>query len=76
MSALVRVEWTDPCGTALWASREDAATLTPVRCTTVGIVIHQTRHVLVLAATVGDNDQVADITAIPMGCVRKITRVR
>lgn len=76
---LVRVEWLDPTGTAIWASRKDAATLTPMRCTTVGVIVHQTRDTLVMAATVGDNEQVADITAIPMGCIlamRPITAPR
>ena len=72
----MRVEWWDPCGTATWASREDAATLEPVRCTTVGVIVHRSRRVLVIAATVGDNGQVADLTAIPAGCVRKVTRLR
>ena len=74
---LVRVEWVDPTGLAgTWIHRDQAVTLEPMRCTTVGTILKRTKSLLILAASQGEEGQVSDVTAIPRACVRKITRLR
>ena len=74
---LVRVEWWDPASpTPSWISRDEAEDFEPCAVVTVGTILRRTRRVLVIAATIGAHGQVADVTAIPIGCVRRVRRLR
>ena len=70
---VVAVDWLDAAGSTEWSHEDDAATLDPPLCTTVGVILSQTRKRLVIAGTVGHgDDQVGDVNMIPAGMIRAI----
>lgn len=76
----VKVTWHDSCSLKGWRSKEqmkaDAAARSTTRCVTVGYVLEETEHYLLLVMTYGENGEVGDGLVIPKRVVERIRRLR
>ena len=75
---LVIVEWSDILSISDWRDFEDVLTDKPVSCVTAGFLVRDDRELVVVAATISNDDGhegVGDTVAIPRGVVKKITRI-
>lgn len=68
---LVKVTWYDTVSIgAGWCSRADAETLTPTLCTTIGMLLKESKTHLLVARTTNGCGQVGGVQAIPKGCIK------
>ncbi len=76
MNSLVECVWHDIVG----AINSKLQEITPQKCTTYGILIKVEKDHIVLASSIyegeGRKNPTVDGTAIPLGCIESIRRVR
>lgn len=70
---LVRVEWWDIVADSEWLKDDKVESAHP--CITVGFVIKETKHEIVIASTISGKESNARIT-IPIGCIKSRKLVR
>ena len=77
---LVMVDWEDSRQpVSSWQFANDIPDPSPVKCSSVGWVLHQDKSVISLAPNVGDGDndvdytQVSGLIIIPISCVKEVT---
>lgn len=67
------IHWEDICTMSGWKHPNKCSTMYAVA---VGYLIEKTKKHIKLASMVSDDGQTADITTFPIGCVRKMKRVK
>jgi hypothetical protein len=76
---VVRVEWEDSSSTRrVWHSREELAGMTNQKCTSIGFLVHEDDHCVIVAAHKGD-EEYPDFSGdmrIPKSAIRKRKYVR
>lgn len=75
---LVEVEWLDTYSADPWQDKETALEMFPegALCSTIGYYLRETKAYLYLAATLGMNDTIAGMWAIPKGMIKKRRVIR
>ena len=76
-NTLIEVEWNDTFTTAAWHTDASASNIPIVQCKSVGYFLNKDKKVLRLSPTI----QIGafsgrDGTAIPVGCITKIRRLK
>ena len=73
----IEVEWDDTCTVAGWLTDTSMSNLSLVKCKTVGYFVNQDKKVLRLSHSIQVGAFSArDGTAIPIGCITKICRLK
>lgn len=73
---LVLVRWRDSCSPVRkWHDDEVGRTYTDTECVSVGWLMRRDKKSLAIAATFSDGGGIADLTAIPAGCVVSVTPI-
>lgn len=72
---LVEVEWTDHCGWAQWAPREEHAKGVPLACTTAGYLLKKDSKQIVVALNLSETRADSSITIV-RSCVKSIRRLK
>ena len=79
---LVMIDWIDSARPiSEWQYLSDYKPFTPIKCTSVGFLVHDTKEVKALAPNVGDLDnkdtvQASGIIHIPTCSISKITKLK
>ncbi len=70
------VEWEDPSGTASWLTEEEVKKRTPLRCTSVGVIVDKNAHHMTMAGTIcEENNTFSDTTTIPRNAVCRMKKI-
>ena len=69
MNRIERIDWLDSCSHDGWHSAGDIA-YEPVKCVTVGYLVHETDTSVTLAQSVHDGDQRAGVMTIPKAVIQ------
>ncbi len=70
---LWRVEWIDSTNRGGW--QEAGKDLDLSKCITVGFLVKDNDERVVIASSIDDNDEIANLTAIPRQVVTKMERI-
>jgi len=74
---LIEVEWDDTYTTAAWHTNEFMNNLSLVKCKTIGYFVNKDKKVLRLSHTIQTGAfSGRDGTAIPVGCIARIRRLK
>lgn len=71
----VRLLWADACSKHGWQDPEKTD-FTPIIMCSVGWLVHQAKHVLSIAQSIGENGELGDILTVPMNWVVKVKHLR
>lgn len=74
----VEVSWGDAYGGNTWASNQNITgeDCTPLDCISMGYVLEDTKHGIMLAATQAENNDNSNRLFIPRGMVQKVRTLR
>lgn len=73
----IEVEWNDTHTTAFWGTDASMSKHPLVRCKSIGYFINKDREALRLSHTIQTGEfSGRDGSAIPIGCITKITRLK
>lgn len=74
---LIEVEWDDTCVNMSWQDDESASRANVTSCLSVGYFINQDKRALRISHSrqPGGNCR-RDVSAIPVGCIMKIRRIK
>lgn len=73
----IEVEWNDIFSTSVWHTVESMNNLPLVKCKSIGYFVNKDKEVLRLSHTIQTGEFSArDGTAIPLGCITKIRRLK
>jgi hypothetical protein len=73
---VVEVEWRDAHSDGGWASRDEYEACTASVVRSVGYVLKRGREALTLVQSQDQSGEVCDSITIPLGCVRRVRRLR
>ena len=73
---LVRVTWRDTAGRGRWHTIEDAETLEPAICVSVGWILRDDAEVMTIAASRDGETSVMDSNTFPKVCVLTVEHLR
>ena len=69
------VKWADSSGRGRWVTEKLAREYEPELITSVGLLVHRTRHKIILAISCDKDNDIADTLTRPRGCVKDITEL-
>lgn len=73
---IIKAEWIDTMSDPAWLSEEDAGKRPDTNCSSVGFYLKSDREFLYMSSSImGDKDRKRDQTAIPIGCISRITKI-
>jgi hypothetical protein len=72
----VEVVWIDPMTEGGWMPPELAEGAEPAICANVGYLLNRDRKVIRLVSGYASTDNVSDVFAIPIACVKKVRFLR
>ena len=73
---IVEIEWVDACSnTTIWEFKEGLEPILPMPAASIGYLIEKTKTHITIAQTLS-RQSVARRFTIPIGCVKKIRRVK
>ena len=74
--ALVSVCWLDACTYDGWDDLADATCTQCIPVESIGFILERDKERIVLAQTIGTNDQTSAVIAIPSGCITRIRTLK
>ncbi|KKM27142.1 hypothetical protein LCGC14_1577700 [marine sediment metagenome] len=73
---LIEIRWLDITSDGSWLKPATVEKFPAVDCLSVGYFLNQDKKVIRLSSMVNSNDGERDVTAIPLGCVEKIIKLK
>lgn len=70
---IAKIEWIDSCHFSGWRQEHEYRDTQISRCVSVGFLIRKTKTEIVFAQSYSDTGNYAEITAIPIQAIKKIT---
>ncbi len=70
------IKWVDSCFHEGWVSKQSALTLPISHCTTVGMIINETKELITVALNASDSNNYGDVISIPRLSIQSIRRMK
>jgi hypothetical protein len=75
-NSIVLVIWEDTVTEDSWSNIQIAKDMAPVLTKSVGFCLFRTKKKIILSSMVASNTHMAQLTCIPMGCVKEIKELQ